>query len=250
MKIWNGTDYTEYPGTPYATQADLDADEAALAAHLADTADAHDAAAVSYAGGTGMSATDVEAAIDELATEKLNTADHDGRDHSTALGTAVLADLSDVAATAPSDGQVLTFDTTNGWQPETSSGGAPTRVGITPGGNLDVTSATMVAWSGTAALTVPEWATTATVMTTINGVFGAAGNVVVDVQVRIGSADGARVVQQALANNTRSPIPWSDTVTLAATGVSTIEVRALRSSGSVAVRADTSSDFTFLVWFS
>jgi hypothetical protein len=42
-------------------------------AHLADTADAHDASAISYAGGTGMSATDVEAAIDELATEKSNT---------------------------------------------------------------------------------------------------------------------------------------------------------------------------------
>lgn len=41
-----------------------------LATHLADTSDAHDASAVSYAGGTGMSATDVEAAIDELATEK------------------------------------------------------------------------------------------------------------------------------------------------------------------------------------
>jgi hypothetical protein len=46
-----------------------------LAAHLADTSDAHDASAISYAGGTGISATNVEAAIDELATEKLNTAD-------------------------------------------------------------------------------------------------------------------------------------------------------------------------------
>lgn len=41
--------------------------------HLVDTADAHDASAISYAGGTGMSATDVEAAIDELATEKANS---------------------------------------------------------------------------------------------------------------------------------------------------------------------------------
>jgi hypothetical protein len=35
----------------------------------------------------------------------------------------VLADLADVASTAPSDGQVLTYDTVNGWQPETPSGG-------------------------------------------------------------------------------------------------------------------------------
>lgn len=44
----------------------------ALTNHLNDTSDAHDASAISYAGGTGMSATDVEAAIDELATEKAN----------------------------------------------------------------------------------------------------------------------------------------------------------------------------------
>lgn len=36
---------------------------------------AHAAAKISYAGGTGLSATNVEAAIDELAAEKLNTAD-------------------------------------------------------------------------------------------------------------------------------------------------------------------------------
>ncbi len=47
-----------------------------LSDHLADTTDAHDASAISYAGGTGMSATDVEAAIDELATEKANAADY------------------------------------------------------------------------------------------------------------------------------------------------------------------------------
>lgn len=45
---------------------------ASITAHLNDTIDAHDASAISYAGGTGMSATDVEAAIDELATEKLD----------------------------------------------------------------------------------------------------------------------------------------------------------------------------------
>ena len=38
-------------------------------------------------------------------------------------GTAVISDLNDVASTTPTDGQVLTYDTTNGWQPETPSGG-------------------------------------------------------------------------------------------------------------------------------
>jgi hypothetical protein len=47
-------------------------DDSALTDHINDTTDAHDATAISYAGGTGMSATDVESAIDELATEKAN----------------------------------------------------------------------------------------------------------------------------------------------------------------------------------
>jgi hypothetical protein len=41
----------------------------ALQAHEADTTDAHDASAISYAGAAGMSATDVEGAIDELAAD-------------------------------------------------------------------------------------------------------------------------------------------------------------------------------------
>jgi len=46
-----------------------------------------------------------------------------------------LSDLSNVASTAPIDGQVLTYDTTNGWQPETiASGGiALTDLSVTEG---------------------------------------------------------------------------------------------------------------------
>ena len=54
-------------------------------AHIADTTAAHAAASISYAGGTGMSATDVEAAIDELATEKSDT----GHNHTAAITGAV-----------------------------------------------------------------------------------------------------------------------------------------------------------------
>ena len=41
-----------------------------IEAHLADTTDAHDASAISYAGSANLSATTVEAALDELDTEK------------------------------------------------------------------------------------------------------------------------------------------------------------------------------------
>ena len=43
--------------------------------HLNDTADAHDASAISYLGSTNLVATNVEAALDELDTEKLSNAD-------------------------------------------------------------------------------------------------------------------------------------------------------------------------------
>lgn len=46
--------------------------ETGLDAHLADAVDAHDATAISYAGNAGLSATTVEAALDELDDEKLS----------------------------------------------------------------------------------------------------------------------------------------------------------------------------------
>lgn len=60
------------------TQAELDTVEDKIDNHIADTSAAHAASAISYNGGTGMSATDVESAIDELATEKSDT----GHSHS------------------------------------------------------------------------------------------------------------------------------------------------------------------------
>ncbi len=47
--------------------------DAAIALHVDDTTDAHDATAISYAGSTGISATNVEGAIDELDAEKAPT---------------------------------------------------------------------------------------------------------------------------------------------------------------------------------
>lgn len=72
-----GNDFTatDVEGALAELQADHEADATALSDHIADASAAHAASAISYAGGTGMSATDVEAAIDELATEKANTAD-------------------------------------------------------------------------------------------------------------------------------------------------------------------------------
>lgn len=54
-----------------STTSSLDSLSNALSNHINDTDDAHDASAISYAGATGMSATNVEAAIDELADDVL-----------------------------------------------------------------------------------------------------------------------------------------------------------------------------------
>jgi hypothetical protein len=50
---------------------------------------------------------------------------------------ANLADLNDVSSATPGDGQVLTYDTVNGWQPETISGtGTVTSVDVAGGTGL------------------------------------------------------------------------------------------------------------------
>ena len=62
---------------------------------------------------------------------------------------ANLADLNDVAATAPSDGQVLTYDTVNGWQPENvSNTGTVTSVTV-DGGTGIASSGSPITGAGT-----------------------------------------------------------------------------------------------------
>lgn len=51
----------------------------------------------------------------------------------TEIGDAVSIRARPVANTAPTDGQVLTYDTTNGWQPETPAGGGVTDHGALTG---------------------------------------------------------------------------------------------------------------------
>jgi len=53
----------------FARQTDMDAIEADFAAHLADTGDAHDASAISFAAVGTIAATDVQTAVAEVATD-------------------------------------------------------------------------------------------------------------------------------------------------------------------------------------
>lgn len=58
--------------------------QAKVDAHVNDASAAHAASAISYNGGTGVSATDVEGALDELATEKLDASAHAALVHTAA----------------------------------------------------------------------------------------------------------------------------------------------------------------------
>ena len=110
--------FAEYTGPGGGGAADLQA-------HLDDTTDAHDASAISYGGSANLAATNVEAALDELDSEKASAAsltDHlndtsDAHDASaisfsptgTVAATDVQAAIAEVASEAASGGSLPTM---------------------------------------------------------------------------------------------------------------------------------------------
>ena len=87
-------------------------------------------------------------------SQYLTTTRHDARDHSAAVATAVLADLLDVSGTAPTDEQLLAYDTTTGlWRPVSST--APVVDGVRGTSTVAIAAASQTAMSGmTQAITV------------------------------------------------------------------------------------------------
>ena len=66
--------------------------------------------------GSPLTNTEVDSNFSNLNTDKLED-----------ITSESIKNLSDVySAMSPTDGQVLTYDTTNGWQSETPSGGVTT----------------------------------------------------------------------------------------------------------------------------
>jgi hypothetical protein len=87
--------------------------------HVNDTVDAHDATAISYAGSAGLSATTVEAALDELDSEKAASSHTHAEGDVTGLTAALAAKqaqdafLDDIAAlTDPGADRILGWDET------------------------------------------------------------------------------------------------------------------------------------------
>jgi len=94
--------------TPAGAQAKVDA-------HKNQAVDAHDAAAISYAGGTGISATNVEAAIDELATEKSNVGHGHAATEISYAGSANLSSTNVEAALDELDAEKASKALANSW---------------------------------------------------------------------------------------------------------------------------------------
>jgi len=104
-----------------------------FAAHLDDATDAHDGSAVSYDNTTsGLAATDVQAAIDEVAGS---------------VGSIALDDLTDVTITSPAEGARLRYDGTAWvdstliWRPATTYDGTNWLVAVDGSGNAIMTEA-------------------------------------------------------------------------------------------------------------
>jgi len=75
-------------------------------------------------------------------TQYLNTTRHNALDHSTALNTAVLANLNDVAATAPATNDMLAWNGT-AWAPAAASAGLLAAISYTAGTAYNIATDTL-----------------------------------------------------------------------------------------------------------
>jgi hypothetical protein len=146
---WNGTAWVDYPDSNYATSGHNHSGTyepaGTVATHTSDTSAAHAASAISYAGSTNLSATDVEGALDELDYLKASTS------HSHNLNS-----LDDVVITGvPSTGQVIKYDGNNWINDTDATGGGSgalndlSDVVITAGADGDILRHNGTAWVDT-----------------------------------------------------------------------------------------------------
>lgn len=121
-----------------------------------------------------------------------------------------------------------------------------------PAGNSDVTGAAFATWGPSTTVTIPAWATRAHVMVGITGVYGITSSSGITCRIQLDGVNGIQISETAeTAPSTRHCMAWADTFTGFSTGSGkSLIVQALRSSGAGAMRADTASDFTYLVVFS
>ena len=120
--------------------------------HLGDTVDAHDATAISYAGSTNLASTTVEAAIDELDTEKASTGsvstvqtnldNHTGdtSDAHDASAISILDTAAQYTATNAEDALAEVLDALQAHEADATAAHAATAISFTPDGSIAATT--------------------------------------------------------------------------------------------------------------
>jgi hypothetical protein len=133
----------------FVSQAEVDAVQAALDAHLADTVDAHDASAISYVDTYGAGATTVQGIADTLQVYINSTVYPAITNH-----IADTTDAHDASAISIADaGGYFTGTDVEAALQELGAGGGGGGAFTTPGGRLTLTSATPVLTSDVSAAT-------------------------------------------------------------------------------------------------
>ena len=135
-----------------ATGNSLDAINDVVNDHLNDTTDAHDATAISYAGSTNLAATQVEAALDELDTEKASTGsvttvqtnldNHTGdiSDAHDASAISILDTAAQYTATNAEDALAEVLDALQAHEADATAAHAATAISFTPNGSIAATT--------------------------------------------------------------------------------------------------------------
>jgi hypothetical protein len=125
--------------------------DAAIAVHVTDPTGAHAASAISYAGGTGISATDVEAAIDELANEKMDLVSGASAQIMSGGSETTASNGTGVLQIGASSGANIGFDSN---EIQARSGGSTSTLNLNPaGGTVSVGGILLAASTNEATLT-------------------------------------------------------------------------------------------------
>lgn len=228
-------------------QAAINTVQTNLDNHINDTVDAHDASAISYAGGLGLSSTEVEAALDTLASRYVIC-------------------TSGTRPGSPFEGEIIYETDTNrvyvydgaAWKfVYSTTSEDEIYAEASPGANTDATNtAAWVDWFTIGNITIPSWATKARVQMDVSNFFSiTSGQTFYLLRSKIGTDLPAHSGVAGFKGKTdialglRDHFAFHDTITLTATGAQSLKVMANRQGGTGQWRADTSAIFSAKIQF-
>lgn len=124
---------------------------------------------------------------------------------------------------------------------------------FTPGGNIDNSTTAMDDWiTGISNLTIPSYATKAIISWQCIGVYHVTSAQNATTRIQIGGADNGAtysIINASAGLNDRRNFSATDEITLTGTGSRTLRIQLTRSTSSGAIRADSTTKFTFWVQY-